>query len=245
MKTFLLFVWVIVAGVGHADVVSLKSGEKLTGTLISYGDAKFELRLTDGAVKRLDAGTVKRIEFSPRMSPSVLQTRAQGRVEGKLTTYDDGMFNIEAKGGGSVGLAGEMIVTGDFAYRASATGTPSRPGVIEPPVKKVDVIARGNSVNLSRYLVPGKVTIVDFYADWCGPCRQLAPFLDDMVKKDADLVMRKVDIVNWESAVAKQFAINSIPRVQVYGRDGNLVGTSSNNPDAIKKLVARAKGTGH
>ncbi len=244
MKTLWALLILGLTATSHADVVTLKTGAKLTGTLVSYGEATFELRLTDGQIKRLEATNVSRIEFSPRLTRSVLQTTAQGKVEGKLTTYEDSMFNIETTGGGSIGLAGDMVTTGDFAYRGTSTGTPTRPGETAPLVKKVAVITHGNPVTLSKHIVSGKVTIVDFYADWCGPCRQLAPFLEDMVKNDPDLVMRKIDIVDWNTAVAKQFAINSIPRVQVYGRDGNLVGTSGSNTDTIRKLVAKAKAGG-
>lgn len=238
MKHLLFTLWLVATGVARADTVSLKSGEQLKGMVIAYGNSSFEVRAADGQVKRVDVGTIKRIDFDARPAPTILQTRAQGKVESKLTTYEDGMFNMQSSGGGSMGLSADMVTSADLAYRsptASATGA---------PVKKIDVITHGDAVNIGRHVVPGKITIVDFYADWCGPCRQLAPFLEDKVRNDPDLVMRKIDIVNWDTAVAKQFGVQSIPRIQVYGRHGEMVGVTSNNPDQINQLVAKAKSGG-
>jgi thioredoxin 1 len=42
------------------------------------------------------------------------------------------------------------------------------------------------------------VTVVDFYADWCGPCKQLSPSLEQMARTDPEIALRKIDIVNVE-----------------------------------------------
>src|SRR5467141_2467107 len=89
----------------------------------------------------------------------------------------------------------------------------------------VEVISHGAQVDMNRHLALGNVTVVDFYADWCGPCRQLSPNLEQMARTDPEIALRKIDIVNWNTAVAKQYNIHSIPQVNVYNRRGNLVGT--------------------
>jgi len=92
------------------------------------------------------------------------------------------------------------------------------------------------------HLVRGKVTIIDYYANWCGPCRMLSPHLEEIAAKDPNIALVKIDIINWSSPVAKQFAINSIPRVEVYNPSRNLVGTSTGvRPNDVDALVAQAK----
>lgn len=106
----------------------------------------------------------------------------------------------------------------------------------------VDVIAHGQHINVKQHLVHGKVTILDFYADWCGPCRKIAPWLEQLPKNDSQIVLRKVDIVNWQSPVAKQFNLDGIPHVQVYNGKGQLVGEVSGvDPEAVQQFIAKAK----
>lgn len=96
-------------------------------------------------------------------------------------------------------------------------------------------------LDLKSVLVPGKVTLVDFYADWCGPCKRLAPILEDMAKADPDLYLVKVDIRDFGSPVADQFALRGIPHVRVYGRDGKQVGDGSSSESIIRGNIEAAK----
>jgi thiol-disulfide isomerase/thioredoxin len=106
----------------------------------------------------------------------------------------------------------------------------------------VEVISHGAQVDINKHLALGSVTVVDFYADWCGPCRQLSPSLEQMATSDPEVALRKIDIVNWRTAVVRQFDVHSIPQVNVYNRGGSLVGTVNGaDIDAIKRYVAQAK----
>src|SRR5215469_1290662 len=88
--------------------------------------------------------------------------------------------------------------------------------------------------------VPGKVTLVYFWAEWCGPCRRLSPALQEMAASDADVALRKIDLTSENSADVKQ-----IPVVKVYNRSGSLVGTVVGaNPNKVKSYVAQAKSGG-
>ncbi len=60
----------------------------------------------------------------------------------------------------------------------------------------------------------GKV-IVDFYADWCGPCKMQAPVLDDFSKKKPDAVILKVN-VDQNVDLAEAHAIMSITTMMVF-----------------------------
>ena len=108
--------------------------------------------------------------------------------------------------------------------------------------QQVEVITHGAQVDIAKHLALGNVTVVDFYADWCGPCKQLSPSLEQMASADPDIALRKIDIVNWNTAVAKQFNIHSIPQVNVYNRGGLLVGTVVGvDAEEVKRYVAQAK----
>jgi thiol-disulfide isomerase/thioredoxin len=106
----------------------------------------------------------------------------------------------------------------------------------------VEVISHGAHVDINQHLTLGSVTIVDFYADWCGPCRQLAAHLEQMARSDPEVALRKIDIVNWRTAVVQQFNVHSIPQVNVYDRNGRLVGTVVGGDfNTVKRYVAQAK----
>ena len=106
----------------------------------------------------------------------------------------------------------------------------------------IKVISHGARVDLNQHLVLGNVTVIDFYADWCGPCRQFSPSLEQMARDDADIALRTIDIVDWKTAVAQQFNIHSIPQVNVYARSGRLVGTVLGvDLERVKSYVAQAK----
>ncbi len=81
--------------------------------------------------------------------------------------------------------------------------------------------------------------IVDFWAEWCGPCRMLGPILDDLAKDQAGKV--KIGKVNVDESpnLAAQFSVRSIPMLFFF-KDGvakdTVVGVQSK--DALAKRLA-------
>jgi len=67
-----------------------------------------------------------------------------------------------------------------------------------------------------------KNVLVDFYANWCGPCKMLAPILKEIVDEDEKNVLVKVNIDECRK-IALEHRINSIPTVQLY-KNGALRG---------------------
>jgi len=67
---------------------------------------------------------------------------------------------------------------------------------------------------------PG-ITLVDFWADWCGPCKQFGPIYEEASNNNTDITFAKVD-TEAEQALAGAAGITSIPTLMAF-RDGVLV----------------------
>lgn len=70
-------------------------------------------------------------------------------------------------------------------------------------------------------LVKEGLVLVDFYADWCGPCKMIAPVLEEIEKEDETLKIVKVD-VDEQGVLAQRFGVMSIPTLVLF-KDGQKV----------------------
>ena len=69
-----------------------------------------------------------------------------------------------------------------------------------------------------------KPVLVDFYADWCGPCRMVSPVIDEIASERDDVLVCKVN-VDEEETLAQQFGVMSIPTLVVI-KDGKVAAQS-------------------
>ncbi len=128
------------------------------------------------------------------------------------------------------------------AVERAAADDAARARAAEAQVAKIRVVSnRGQQVDLAALLVPGKVTIVDFYAEWCGPCRQLGPHLEQLAKEDPDVVLLKIDIFDWNTPVTQQFGINSVPNVRVFNPAKTQIGDGTYDLTSVQERIRQAK----
>ena len=83
-------------------------------------------------------------------------------------------------------------------------------------------IKHANAENFDSLVLESKGTVlVDFWADWCGPCRMLSPVIDEIAEERDDLIVGKVN-VDDEQELAEKFGVFSIPTLVVL-KDGKVI----------------------
>ena len=87
-------------------------------------------------------------------------------------------------------------------------------------------------------IVKDGVSLVDFYADWCGPCKMLAPFVEEVAEEyEGKVKVCKVNVDNVET-LAYKYNVRSIPTL-MYFKDGKLKDVSvgfQNKSDIIGNI---------
>lgn len=69
-----------------------------------------------------------------------------------------------------------------------------------------------------------KKVLVDFYADWCGPCRMVSPFVEEIAQENPQYLVAKIN-VDDEPELASRFGVSSIPMLVVL-KDGKVINQS-------------------
>ena len=82
-------------------------------------------------------------------------------------------------------------------------------------------VVKLNKGNFDIVKESGKLVLIDFYADWCGPCRMLSPIVEEIADEHSDLLVCKVN-VDEEPELAGSYGVTSIPMLVVM-KNGEIV----------------------
>ena len=124
--------------------------------------------------------------------------------------------------------------------------------IVKPPSEEekahldIQIASHGQAFRLKDQLAPGKITIFDYWAEWCGPCHLLSPKLEGLLLNYPNLALRKVEIRNWASEAATQatqeFGLPGLPYVRIHGPKGELLGeVQGNQIEKVESIIRRSR----
>jgi thioredoxin 1 len=91
--------------------------------------------------------------------------------------------------------------------------------------------------NIKEIIESGKPVVIDFWAEWCGPCRMVGPLVEELAKEyDGKVVIGKMDVDN-NVETPNTYGIRNIPTI-LFFKDGKLV---DKQIGATQKAVLAAK----
>jgi copper chaperone CopZ len=121
----------------------------------------------------------------------------------------------------------------------------------EDVVRKLDIVSfdGATKVDLKTIASPGKITVVDYWAEWCSPCHFLEKRLQHLLNENPNMALRRVNVGKWDNAAAKQataeFRLEALPYVRVYDARGKFVDdVTGGSWDQFLKVLEKARGRG-
>ena len=82
-------------------------------------------------------------------------------------------------------------------------------------------VVKVNKSNFEEVMASEKTVLLDFYADWCGPCRMVSPLVDQIADEHPEYLIGKIN-VDEEGELAQKFDVMSIPTLVVI-KNGEIV----------------------
>ncbi len=124
------------------------------------------------------------------------------------------------------------------------------PQAQEPPadLRVVNANRPGERLDLQRFLSQDRTTLVEFYSDECPPCREMERVMEYLAEQNRELAIRRVDInrrgfqgIDFDSPVAEQYGVDSVPSFRVYAPGGRLVAQGQAARDQVREWYSQAQ----
>lgn len=98
------------------------------------------------------------------------------------------------------------------------------------------------SDNLEAIIRDHDIVLIDFWAEWCGPCRSFAPIFEKVAENHPDIAFGKVDI-EQQQEVAQQFGIRSIPTLAIFREQTLIMLEAGAMPEStLEKAIETVRG---
>ncbi|KAF3904692.1 Thioredoxin-1 [Orbilia brochopaga] len=91
----------------------------------------------------------------------------------------------------------------------------------------------------NKLIKEDKVTVVDFHATWCGPCKQIAPHVESLAEEHTDANFVKVD-VDEVADVAAECGIRAMPTFMIFRNGEKVTEVVGANPSALRTAVTQS-----
>lgn len=209
--------------------------------ILSLGLLLFMSCRSSAQVKKVPAATFKSA-IESQEHPQLIDVRtpeefAKGHLnQAQNINWNDDDFNnrvdkldktkpvyVYCQGGGRSASAAARLAELGFKDIVDMEGGVMAWRVADLPLEEVTNNASGMSKEAYQELITkGNYVLVDFYAEWCGPCKKMKPFLDKIAKdKKLNIEVIRID-VDQHSSLATLLAVEALPTLKMY-KEGSEV----------------------
>lgn len=117
----------------------------------------------------------------------------------------------------------------------------SNSGDVERERQVYMAVVEMTSSNIEATINNNKIVVIDFWAPWCGPCKQFGPIFEESSTKNPDIVHAKVN-TDVEQEIAGSFEIKSIPTVAIFKEQTLIFQEAGSLPEeALEQILAQVK----
>ena len=101
----------------------------------------------------------------------------------------------------------------------------------------IDITAQ----NFEETIEKNDIVIIDFWAEWCGPCKSFSPIYEDVSKKHDDIIFGKID-TEAEQELGSHFQIRSIPTLMIFREQVVLFSQAGMlNAQQLEEVIGKVK----